>query len=70
METQDKKFVIAYSDQNDGIDLEIIYGKNELDAMLYFLDNSDIDAITWSSPAQLQDWIWDEWGAIINYIEV
>jgi len=73
METQDKKFVIAYYDvdsDSDFIDLEVVYGKDALDAMLYCLDNPDIDALTWSSPEQLQDWVWDEWGAIINYIEV
>jgi len=70
METQDKKFVIAYCDVDDGIELEIVYGNDELDAMLYFLDNPDVEALTWSSPEQLQDWVWDEWGALINYIEV
>lgn len=72
METQDKKFVIAYCDDNgeDCIDLDVVYGKDGLDAMLYFLDNPDVDALTWTSPEQLQDWVWDEWGALINYIEV
>ena len=72
METQDRKFVIAYyeEDSGDGIELDIVYGSDELDAMLYFLDNPDVEALIWSSPEQLQDWIWDEWRALINYIEV
>jgi len=72
MKTQDKKFVIAYQDDSadNGIELEVVYGSDELDAMLYFLDNPDVEALTWSSPEQLQDWVWDEWGALINYIEV
>jgi hypothetical protein len=72
MNEQDRKFVIAYQDDNadDGIELEVVYGKDELDAMLYFLDNPEVEALTWSSPEELQDWVWDEWGALINYIEV
>ena len=72
MEIQDRKFVIAYceEDSGDGIELDIVYGKDALDAMLYYLDNPDVEALTWSSPEQLQDWVWDEWGALINYIEV
>jgi hypothetical protein len=73
METQDRKFIIAYCDVDDntnGIELDVVYGNDELDAMLYFLDNPEVEALTWSSPEQLQDWVWDEWGALINYIEV
>jgi len=72
METQDKKFVIAYQEDisSDGIQLEIIYAKDEIEAMLYFLDDPETEESTWSTAEELQDWVWDNWTAHINYIEV
>ena len=72
METQDRKFVIAYQEDisSDGIQLEIVYAKDEIEAMLYFLDDPETENLTWSMPEEVQDWVWDEWGALINYIEV
>jgi len=73
MEIQDKKFVIAccsVDSKNNCLDLNTVYGKDALDAMLYFLDSANISAFTWSSPEQLQDWARDRCNILINYIEV
>lgn len=67
MEIQDKKFVIAYQD-NKNIKLKVVYGTDELDAMLYFLSNSTLTS--WLSPEDQEDWVKNNCGTLINYIEV
>jgi hypothetical protein len=68
--TQDRKYVVAFQHPQDaGIDLEIIYGSNPLDAMLHFLDYDHVpEGII--SAVELQDWLWDTEESLINCIEV
>jgi hypothetical protein len=67
---QDKQYVVAFQHAQDlGIDLEIVFAANPLDAMLNFLDYDHVpDGI--DSATDLQDWLWDTEESLINYIEV
>ena len=67
---QDRQYVVAFQHPQDaGIDLEIVFGTDPLDAMLNFLDYDHIpDGI--DSAVDLQDWLWDTEESLINYIEV
>ena len=67
---QDKKYVVAFEHSQDiGIDLEIVFAANPLDAMLSFLDYDHVpDGI--DNVVDLQDWLWDTEESLINCIEV
>ncbi len=67
---QDKKYVVAFEHPQDiGIDLEIVFAANPLDAMLSFLDYDHVpDGI--DNVVDLQDWLWDTEESLINCIEV
>jgi len=67
---EERKYVVAFQHpQDDGIDLEIIWASDPLDAMLHFLDYDHVpDGI--DNAYELQQWLWDSEESLINYIEV
>ncbi len=67
---QDRQYVVAFQHPQDaGIDLEIVFGVDPLDAMLNFLDYDHVPEGI-DSAADLQDWLWDTEESLINCIEV